>query len=110
MRVFRFAEVSAIADFWFSDLLAMLAQCQALCALTKFRATVRPLNASFSFFLQPAPTMAVSGETLQERSKGKDVRTSNIVAAKVRVIFALELSGIRVCLGYLAICRPCRLL
>ena len=54
--------------------------------------------------------MAVSGETLQERSKGKDVRTSNIVAAKVRVIFALELSGIRVCLGYLAICRPCRLL
>jgi hypothetical protein len=25
-----------------------------------------------------------SGETYQERSKGKDVRTSNIVAAKVR--------------------------
>jgi hypothetical protein len=24
------------------------------------------------------------GETLQERSKGKDVRTSNIIAAKVR--------------------------
>ena len=32
-------------------------------------------------------TMAMrpsSGETLQERSKGKDVRISNIVAAKVR--------------------------
>ena len=27
---------------------------------------------------------ANTGETLQERSKGKDVRTSNIVAAKVR--------------------------
>ena len=26
---------------------------------------------------------ANTGETLQERSKGKDVRTSNIVAAKV---------------------------
>ena len=26
----------------------------------------------------------VTGETLTERSKGKDVRTSNIVAAKVR--------------------------
>ena len=40
--------------------------------------------------------MAVSGETLQERSKGKDVRTSNIVAAKVRVVFALALAGIRI--------------
>ena len=29
-------------------------------------------------------TMAIGGETYQERSKGKDVRTSNIVAAKVR--------------------------
>ena len=28
-----------------------------------------------------------TGETLQERSKGKDVRTSNIVAAKVRLGF-----------------------
>lgn len=27
--------------------------------------------------------MAGSGDTFQERSKGKDVRTSNIVAAKV---------------------------
>jgi hypothetical protein len=26
---------------------------------------------------------AITGETLQERSKGKDVRLSNIVAAKV---------------------------
>ena len=45
--------------------------------------------------------MAISGETLQERSKGKDVRTSNIVAAKVRVVFALELAGI---LGILRHC------
>ena len=29
-------------------------------------------------------TMYAGGETYQERSKGKDVRTSNIVAAKVR--------------------------
>ena len=27
---------------------------------------------------------AANGETYQERTKGKDVRTSNIVAAKVR--------------------------
>jgi hypothetical protein len=27
----------------------------------------------------------VSGETFQDRTKGKDVRTSNIVAAKVRL-------------------------
>ena len=33
---------------------------------------------------QPATMGANTGETLQERSKGKDVRTSNIVAAKVR--------------------------
>ena len=32
--------------------------------------------------------MAAGGETYQERSKGKDVRTSNIVAAKVRIILA----------------------
>jgi hypothetical protein len=33
---------------------------------------------------QRAETMAVAtGETFQERAKGKDVRTSNIVAAKV---------------------------
>ena len=39
-----------------------------------------------------------SGETLQERSKGKDVRISNIVAAKVRSYLLLKmivLSAIR---------------
>ena len=39
-----------------------------------------------------------SGETLQERSKGKDVRISNIVAAKVRGYLLLKmivLSAIR---------------
>ena len=53
-------------------------------------------------------TMAISGETLQERSKGKDVRTSNIVAAKVRVVFALELAGILGILRYRCRCRPTR--
>jgi hypothetical protein len=33
--------------------------------------------------LQISPIM-VTGETFQERSKGKDVRSSNILAAKVR--------------------------
>jgi hypothetical protein len=36
---------------------------------------------SLPFHNMPGNT---SGETFQERSKGKDVRTSNIVAAKVR--------------------------
>lgn len=39
-----------------------------------------------------------SGETYQERSKGKDVRISNIVAAKVRSYLLLKmiiLSAIR---------------
>lgn len=31
-----------------------------------------------------------SGETLQERTKGKDVRASNIVAATVRYVVALN--------------------
>lgn len=31
---------------------------------------------------KPPPVSSTSGETLQERSKGKDVRISNIVAAK----------------------------
>jgi hypothetical protein len=31
----------------------------------------------------------VQGETLHERSKGKDVRTSNIIAAKVSSSFLL---------------------
>ena len=30
--------------------------------------------------------MALNGETFQDRSKGKDVRTSNILAAKVRFV------------------------
>ena len=36
-----------------------------------------------------------TGETLQERSKGKDVRTSNIVAAKVSLVIG---TTIRYCL------------
>ena len=38
-----------------------------------------------------------SGETLQERSKGKDVRISNIVAAKVRsyLLFKDDTAAIR---------------
>ena len=40
-----------------------------------------------------------TGETLQERSKGKDVRTSNIVAAKVRLGLGER------CLWYLAVSR-----
>ena len=31
-----------------------------------------------------------SGETLQERSKGKDVRISNIVAAKVCFLLSID--------------------
>jgi hypothetical protein len=43
---------------------------------------------------------SIQGETLQERSKGKDVRTSNIIAAKVRtesvcvcLLFASNVNG-----------------
>ena len=31
-------------------------------------------------------TMVATGETLQERTKGKDVRGSNIIAAKVSIV------------------------
>jgi hypothetical protein len=34
--------------------------------------------------------MALSGETFQDRSKGKDVRTSNILAAKVSICLRLN--------------------
>jgi len=47
-----------------------------------------PYRAASFIFPASQPTMgANTGETLQERSKGKDVRTSNIVAAKVRFRF-----------------------
>ena len=35
---------------------------------------------------------SIQGETLQERSKGKDVRTSNIIAAKVCAEIVCECS------------------
>lgn len=38
----------------------------------------------------------VTGETYNERSKGKDVRTSNIVAAKVRKHKEMSEGGARV--------------
>lgn len=41
--------------------------------------------------MAPRPS---NGETLQERSKGKDVRISNIVAAKVRFICMLVIIDI----------------
>ena len=37
------------------------------------------------------------GDTLQERSKGKDVRISNIVAAKVSDVLAVD--GMNLCIG-----------
>jgi hypothetical protein len=45
---------------------------------------LRLLPAAYLYTYLYLTTMAaITGETLQERSKGKDVRLSNIVAAKV---------------------------